>query len=248
MVVMDKKRIRTYYDKECGEWVKDISKQPKKYIYKSYFDVLYKNASGKRALDVGCGGGVFTFRMAEFAEELYASDLSAPMLQSLQKEARKRKIKVTTKVGDIEHLPFPDNYFDFIVCVGVMECLNNQKKALSEIRRVLKPGGTAAVRWMNCQGIWAFAETLKRSIGCPSGPFAHNALRIETAEERVRSQFKIKRIEGMISFPVFMFPRILKPILTFLFIRTGIAYLTEKMHASRLGTRLFFYSFCTELT
>src|SRR5262249_41606216 len=49
------------------------------------------------------------------------------------------------QVADIEHMPFPDNTFDGIVCLGVMEYLRSDDAALSEMWRILKPGGFAVV-------------------------------------------------------------------------------------------------------
>jgi len=49
------------------------------------------------------------------------------------------------QVGDIEKIPFPDNTFDGIVCLGVVEYLASDGPALTEIHRVLKPGGCAVI-------------------------------------------------------------------------------------------------------
>ncbi|NJM24610.1 MAG: methyltransferase domain-containing protein [Bacteroidia bacterium] len=44
---------------------------------------------------------------------------------------------------DIHHMPFEDNRFDFLLCNHVLEHVDDDRKALSEIKRVLKPGGNA---------------------------------------------------------------------------------------------------------
>lgn len=46
-------------------------------------------------------------------------------------------------IANLESLPFPDASFDFILCSHVLEHVNDDRKAMSDIRRVLKPGGIA---------------------------------------------------------------------------------------------------------
>src|SRR5205807_185694 len=49
------------------------------------------------------------------------------------------------RVGDLEQVPFEDNTFDAVVCLGVIEYLASDEQAVREIRRVLKPGGSAVI-------------------------------------------------------------------------------------------------------
>ena len=46
---------------------------------------------------------------------------------------------------DITNIPFPENTFDYIICLHVLGFVNNEKKAIEEIKRVLKPKGTAII-------------------------------------------------------------------------------------------------------
>src|SRR2546425_1105767 len=52
-------------------------------------------------------------------------------------------------VGDVEHIPFPDNTFDVVVSLGVIEYLESDEQALREMRRVLRPGGRAVIAISN---------------------------------------------------------------------------------------------------
>ena len=52
-------------------------------------------------------------------------------------------------VGDIEHMPFPDNSFDVVISLAVVEYLESDEQALREIRRVLRPGGRAVIAISN---------------------------------------------------------------------------------------------------
>ncbi len=47
--------------------------------------------------------------------------------------------------GRIEALEFPDNFFDAVICMGVVEYVENDAKAIQEMARVVKPGGTVII-------------------------------------------------------------------------------------------------------
>ncbi len=58
---------------------------------------------------------------------------------------RTRMTKVVLQQASIYSLPYPSSYFDFIICSEVLEHLKDDKKALLELRRVLKKDGTLAI-------------------------------------------------------------------------------------------------------
>lgn len=88
---------------------------------------------GKTILEIGAGTSKF-LPLFEKENELTALDISAVLLA--QNKARANLI-----VGDAENLPFLDESFDLIYLVGVLHHLENQKKALREIKRALKVKG-----------------------------------------------------------------------------------------------------------
>ena len=93
-------------------------------------------AKGSRILDVGCGTGHLAAELARRSYDTWGTDLSAGMIQY----ARTNYNQDRSQVGDIERIPFPDKFFDGIVCLGVVEHLASNGSALSEIHRVLRPG------------------------------------------------------------------------------------------------------------
>lgn len=99
---------------------------------------------GERVLDIGSGPG---FLAAEMAAEVgpdgrvYGVDPSESMLAS----ARRRGAAVEYSTGDALALPFPDAHFDVAVCTQVYEYVEDIAAALSEARRVLRPGGRLLV-------------------------------------------------------------------------------------------------------
>jgi SAM-dependent methyltransferase len=103
-------------------------------------------------------------------------DLAEPMVS----HARARYGSDRFRVGDIEHIPFPAGMFDGLVCLGVVEYLERDDRALSEIPRVLEPGGMAVISTPNAvsplRGADALAFTLENA-GRPLYRFAKYRLR-----------------------------------------------------------------------
>jgi SAM-dependent methyltransferase len=92
---------------------------------------------GARALELGCGTGEFTRRVAPAGSRLVALDLSQELL------ARARaKVPAGARFvrGNAERLPFPDGTFDVVFGCSILHHLEVEA-ALDEVRRVLRPGG-----------------------------------------------------------------------------------------------------------
>jgi ubiquinone/menaquinone biosynthesis C-methylase UbiE len=102
-------------------------------------------ARSSKILDAGCGTGEMVARLMERGYEPWGIDLAAPMIRHAQDHCRLDRFRV----GDIEHIPFPDNTFDAVVALGVIEYLDQDQTALCEIRRVLRPGGMAIISTPN---------------------------------------------------------------------------------------------------
>src|SRR5436190_11837568 len=94
-----------------------------------------------KILDAGCGPGVMAGKLMERGYAVWGIDFAEPMIR----KARELCGSDQFGVGDVEHIPFPDNTFDVVVSLGVIEYLESDEQALREIRRVLRPGGRAVV-------------------------------------------------------------------------------------------------------
>ncbi len=110
---------------------------------------------GAHVLDVASGRGAVLFPAAERVGptgRVVGIDLSSEMVRAITTQAQQHGIQVETHVMDAEHLDFPDETFDHVLCgFGVM-FFPNLDRALSEFRRVLKPGGrVAASTWQISQ-------------------------------------------------------------------------------------------------
>lgn len=131
--------------------------------------------AGTRLLDVGCGAGMALWLAAKLGAEVSGFDASAALLDI----ARNRLPSVSFAQGDLEELPFEDNTFDIATGFNSFQFAAGPVAALSQARRVTKPGGRVFVMtWGEPAGMEAAAlvAALKPLLPPPppgaSGPFA----------------------------------------------------------------------------
>ena len=93
-----------------------------------------------RALNLGTGEGDFDRAIKAFCEDLDACDLNAEDV-AYARAANAGEPRIRYAVEDGTALSYPDAAFDFVTCIDVIEHVDDPKRLLSEIVRVLKPGG-----------------------------------------------------------------------------------------------------------
>lgn len=98
-------------------------------------------APGERALELGCGTGVFLSRVAGCGASIAGIDLSRDLLSKARTAVRERN-DATLVCGNAERLPFPDLTFDVVYGSSVLHHLD-LTVAAAETFRVLRPGGRA---------------------------------------------------------------------------------------------------------
>lgn len=95
-----------------------------------------------KILDVGCADGTFTRVILERSKaiKVTAIDVLATSISYAKKRFARSK-KLSFRVADAHELPFKDKEFDGVFCLEALEHVENPKKAISEMYRVLRPGG-----------------------------------------------------------------------------------------------------------
>lgn len=122
--------FETAYNGRC---YKGIAEEIKQHIGKN--DVV---------LECACGTGLLTMPMAQICTELIATDYSDGMLKQTRKKVGEY---ANTKIqkANISDLPFEDDRFDVVVAANVIHLVDDPAKALSELKRVCKPGGKLVI-------------------------------------------------------------------------------------------------------
>jgi ubiquinone/menaquinone biosynthesis C-methylase UbiE len=98
---------------------------------------------GARALEVGCGRGVGTELVLDVfgAARVDAFDLDRDMVARARARLASRGSRVRIWVGDAEHIDAPDATYDAVFDFAIVHHVPDWRGALSEIARVLRPGG-----------------------------------------------------------------------------------------------------------
>jgi len=95
---------------------------------------------GKRVLDFGCGSGYGSARMAKIAESVEAVDVAEDAIAHAREKFPLPRLQFT-HIDPFARLPFADASFDTVLSFQVFEHVTNVDHYLSEIHRVLRPGG-----------------------------------------------------------------------------------------------------------
>jgi ubiquinone/menaquinone biosynthesis C-methylase UbiE len=137
---MNKEKVGSFYDVVWTEYVPELEASEK------HWRLFYspEEVRGKSVLDAGCGTGIFSIVFARNgAGRVTGIDISPGSLET----ARTLKAKfgldnAEFRLQDMLRLPFADNSFDIVWAWGTVHHTTDPFRAISELIRVLRPGGS----------------------------------------------------------------------------------------------------------
>ena len=148
-----------------------------------------------RVLEIGAGTGANFPYYNDHAEEIFATEPDPYMMRRAKRRAEKVGRPIELRQASAEHLPFEDASFDTVVSTLVMCSVGEPLRALSEVRRVLKPSGELRmyehVRYEHAFG--AFWQDLITPVWRWVGAGCHPNRDIATAVQK--AGFEFERIE-----------------------------------------------------
>ncbi len=131
---------------------------------------------GERLLDVGCGTGIVARRAGPRVGRtgrVVGLDLNEGMLRVARRVSSDAEPAIEWRHGDAAALPFPDGAFDVVACQQALQFFAAPEQALSGMRRVLAPGGRAAIAVLRpiryTPAYVPIAEALDRHVGPAAG-------------------------------------------------------------------------------
>jgi ubiquinone/menaquinone biosynthesis C-methylase UbiE len=134
-------RSRNYFEAVAGDWER---------LRQSYFDDRVASIAIEKLLprglvlaDVGCGTGSLTFELARFAGKVIGIDSSKEMLSLARSAAGDKKIgNVEFRLADAMNLPLGPHSVDAAFCVMVLHFVAEPERAVAELCRIARPGGS----------------------------------------------------------------------------------------------------------
>jgi ubiquinone/menaquinone biosynthesis C-methylase UbiE len=192
------KLVEAYFHKEADFWeeiyygtgIFELIHQRRLRIILDFID-KFAQPPHARALDVGCGAGPATVALARRDYHAYAVDAVLEMVDATRRAVARQGLqsKVTCVRGDINHLPFPNQFFSLVIAVGVLPWLPSTEAAVDEMCRVLEPGGRMILTIDNRWGLCWFVDPLTNPLLRPAKEFVLSTLgRFHNGTPRVQMQ------------------------------------------------------------
>lgn len=108
----------------------------------------------KRILDVGCGTGNYSIKLAKKGFEVVGVDISTEMLNIAMEKSNNMCLPIKFIRCDARQLPFPENYFDAALSVATFEFVSEPLAVLGEMFRVIKKDGKIVIGFINKDSEW----------------------------------------------------------------------------------------------
>ncbi len=148
-----------YYDKISREYrigeMKIQAKEAANYI-----------KDGDSVLEIAPGAGYLSIELAKLGRyQITGMDISKDLVEICVRNSKEAGVNINFQQGNVSKMSFNANLFKFIICVLAFKNFKEPCKALQEIHRVLKPGGTALIMDLNRQATMKATKKVAENMG-----------------------------------------------------------------------------------
>lgn len=172
----EQRRLNSFFTEQAEDWeslygYRDVSSlilQERRERLLGWIRLIEVRTSA-RVLDVGCGAGTVALAVAQQGYRVTALDPVPAMLERTHHRARALNLddRVLTTRGNVRALPFASGTFEVVYALGVLSWLKLKEGAISEMVRVLQPGGWLIVTGQNRYSLARWTDPLRMP---PCGP------------------------------------------------------------------------------
>jgi len=138
-MLADPARAKDFYESYFANKRQDAA------IREAQWRIVERSLIGRRGLvlELGCGDGSVSVRLASMGLRVVASDFAVAPLRAVRESVRHEDLGLSLVNADAQQLPVPDASFDAVVCLEVLEHVPSPERVIDEVRRILRPGGLA---------------------------------------------------------------------------------------------------------
>lgn len=115
---------------------------------------MLKINKGMKIIDIGCGTGNFSIKLAKRGCHVTGIDVSEKMLKIARKKACEQKLNIDFINMDVKDLKFADNEFDAAISMAAFEFIDDIPRVTDEIFRTVKVGGQVLIGTINGASDW----------------------------------------------------------------------------------------------
>ena len=145
-----KERMKDGYNGKYSDYIYKYDELGS-FHYEKISNILIQkiDCNGKEVVDVGCGTGILSFiALEKGASRMSCVDISKLMLEKCREKSITEGYTdalISFHEADAERLPFDNNTYDMAILNMVLGMVPNQQAAITEVTRILRPGGTIAL-------------------------------------------------------------------------------------------------------
>ncbi len=139
------RKIKADSSKRFDDWSKKYDRSLLQFLifrrsHNMFISNIMHDARKIKILDVGCGTGEFAMKLKSYKKDavVYGLDISTDMIRTAK---AKFTGEIDFRIGDVEHMPYEDNCFDYLTCSHSFHHYPHKKRAVSEMFRILKNKG-----------------------------------------------------------------------------------------------------------